>query len=68
MAAKKKTTAKRKTNATKKAKDKQMMQTHAMEEKESFEKTTLDQIWGDDGTSKSKIDAAKDRICTNPHH
>ena len=52
MATKKKTTVKRKTNATKKAKDKQMMQTHAMEEKESFERTTLDQIWGDQGFSK----------------
>ena len=28
------------------------MQTHAMEEKQEFEKTTLDQIWGDEGNSK----------------
>ena len=28
------------------------MQTHAMEEKSEFEKTTLDQIWGDEGNSK----------------
>ena len=29
-----------------------MIQTHAMEEKESFQKTTLDQVWGDTGFSK----------------
>ena len=29
-----------------------MVQTHAMEEKDPFQKTTLDQIWGDTGSSK----------------
>ncbi len=36
----------------KKAKAKEMIQTHAMEEEEKFEKTTLDQVWGDEGLSK----------------
>lgn len=31
---------------------KEMIQTHAMEEKESFQKTTLDQVWGDKGSSR----------------
>ena len=45
--------AKRKTpNKSKKASPKKIMQTHAMEEKQEFEKTTLDQIWGDEGNSK----------------
>ena len=56
MAAKKKTTAKRKntpkTKAKARTKAKEMIQTHAMEEKESFQKTTLDQVWGDTGFSK----------------
>jgi hypothetical protein len=58
MAAKKKTTAKRKNTPKAKAKAKtrtkvkEMTQTHAMEEKESFQKTSLDQIWGDTGLSK----------------
>ncbi len=54
MASKRKTTAKRKTVKKVKAKTKakEMIQTHAMEEKESFEKTTLDQVWGDEGSSK----------------
>ena len=54
MAAKKKTTAKRKSTSKAKAKTKvkEMTQTHAMEEKESFQKTTLDQIWGDTGFTR----------------
>ena len=45
--------AKRKThNKSKKTSPKKIMQTHAMEEKQEFEKTTLDQIWGDEGNSK----------------
>ena len=57
MATKKKTSSvKRKTvkkTPKKKAKaKKEMVQTHAMEEKEPFQKTTLDQIWGDKGSSK----------------
>tara|TARA_R110000751_G_scaffold171517_3_gene277963 strand:- start:674 stop:1096 length:423 start_codon:yes stop_codon:yes gene_type:complete len=60
MAAKKETTAgrrntpktKAKAKARTKVKMKEMTQTHAMEEKEVFEKTTLDQIWGDEGFSK----------------
>ena len=57
MAAKKKTSSvKRKTvkkTPQKKAKaKKKMVQTHAMEEKDPFQKTTLDQIWGDTGSSK----------------
>jgi hypothetical protein len=45
--------AKRKTSSKKsKASSKKIMQTHAMEEKQQFEKTTLDQIWGDEGSSK----------------
>ena len=57
MAAKKKTSsAKRKTvKKTPKRKvkaKKKMVQTHAMEEKESFQKTTLDQVWGDTGSSR----------------
>ena len=60
MAAKKKTTAKGKnvrkakvkTKARAKAKVTEMTQTHAMEEKESFEKTSLDQIWGDTGLGR----------------
>ena len=54
MASKRKTTAKRKTvkKTTVKAREKEMIQTHAMEEKKSFEKTTLDQVWGDEGSSK----------------
>ena len=60
MAAKKKTTAKRKntrkanvkTQAKTRVKVTEMTQTHAMEEKESFEKTSLDQIWGDTGLGR----------------
>ena len=57
MAAKKKTSsAKRKTvkkTPKKKAKaKKKMVQTHAMEEKKPFQKTTMDQVWGDTGNSK----------------
>jgi len=60
MAAKKKTTAKSKntrkakvkTKAKTKAKVTEMTQTHAMEEKESFEKTSLEQIWGDTGLGR----------------
>jgi hypothetical protein len=57
MAAKKKTiSVKRKTvekTPKKKAKaKKEMVQTHAMEEKEPFQKTTLDQVWGDTGSSR----------------
>ena len=57
MATKKKTSsAKRKTQKKtpqKKAKaKKEMVQTHAMEEKEPFQKTTLDQVWGDTGSSR----------------
>ena len=44
--------AKRKSTSNNKKKSKEMIQTHAMEEKDSFEKTTLDQIWGDTGFSK----------------
>ena len=44
--------AKTETKPRKKAKAKGMIQTHAMEEKEEFEKTTLDQVWGDEGLSK----------------
>ena len=45
--------AKRKTpNKSKKTSPKKIMQTHAMEEKQEFEKTPLDQIWGDEGNSK----------------
>ena len=49
MAAKRKSTAKSK-KAPKSSKE--MIQTHAMEEKEAYSKTTLDQIWGDTGFSK----------------
>ena len=59
MAAKRKTTAKVKKKATVKSKQtkaksekKEMIQTHAMEEETKFEKTSLDQIWGDTGLSK----------------
>jgi hypothetical protein len=60
MAAKKKTTANRKntrkakvkTEAKAKLKVTEMAQTHAMEEKESFEKTSLEQIWGDTGMGR----------------
>ncbi len=57
MAAKKKTSsAKRKTvkkTPKRKAKaKKKMVQTHAMEEKEPFQKTTMDQVWGSTGSSK----------------
>jgi len=53
MASKRKTTAKRKVvkKTTAKVKKKEMIQTHAMEEG-SFEKTTLDQVWGDKGSSR----------------
>ncbi len=44
--------AKAKTGAKKKTEAKEMIQTHAMEEKEEFEKTTLDQVWGDEGLSR----------------
>jgi len=47
-----KTGTKKKAKAKTKAKTKEIIQTHAMEEKEKFEKTTLDQIWGDEGLSK----------------
>jgi len=47
MAAKRKTS-----NKSKKESPKKVMQTHAMEEKQEFQKTTLDQIWGDEGNSK----------------
>ena len=43
---------KRKKTSKSKAKSKEMIQTHAMEEKESYAKTSLDQIWGDTGNSK----------------
>ena len=57
MATKKKTSSvKRKTvrkTPQKKAKaKKEMIQTHAMEEEEPFQKTTLDQVWGDKGSSR----------------
>lgn len=59
MAAKNKTTVKVKKKATVKRKQtkaksekKEMIQTHAMEEEAEFEKTSLDQIWGDTGLSK----------------
>lgn len=60
MAAKKKTTAeskntrkaKVKTKVRTKAKVTEMTQTHAMEEKESFQKTSLDQVWGDTGLGR----------------
>ncbi|HIL27155.1 MAG TPA: hypothetical protein EYG21_07205 [Nitrospinaceae bacterium] len=54
MTSKRKITAKRKVvkKTTAKVKKKEMIQTHAMEEKESFEKTTLDQVWGDKGSSR----------------
>jgi hypothetical protein len=50
MAVKRKSTSKSK----KKSKSKDMIQTHAMEEKQGsdFEKTTLDQVWGDVGSSR----------------
>ena len=43
---------KRKKTSKSKEKSKEMIQTHAMEEKQSYEKTSLDQIWGDTGNSK----------------
>ncbi len=64
MATKKKTSSvKRKTvkktprkqtkaKAKTKPKVKEMVQTHGMVEKESYEKTSLDQVWGDTGSSK----------------
>ena len=56
MAVKKKTTVKRKNTRKAKAKTKakvtEMTQTHAMEEKGSFEKTSLEQIWGDTGLGR----------------
>jgi len=57
MAAKKKTSsAKRKTvkkTPKKKTKaKKEMVQTHAMEENKPFQKTTMDQVWGDTGSSR----------------
>ena len=39
----------KKTSAKPKAKAKELKQTHAMVEKETFVPTTLDQIWGDTG-------------------
>ena len=48
MAAKRKTSSKAKKITPKK----KIIQTHAMEEKQEYEKTTLDQIWGDQGNSK----------------
>jgi hypothetical protein len=62
MAAKKKTssikrktvkkTPRKQTKAQAKPKVKEMIQTHGMQEKESYEKTTLDQVWGDIGSNK----------------
>jgi regulatory protein YycH of two-component signal transduction system YycFG len=51
MATKKKTVKSKAKKKTSKPSEK-LMQTHAMEEKQGFEKTTLDQIWGDTGNSK----------------
>ena len=50
MAVKKKTTAKKK--QAKKVKE--MVQTHAMVEQESYQPTSLNQVWGDDGSGKYK--------------
>lgn len=47
-----KKTPRKQAKAKAKPKVKEMIQTHAMEEAESFEKTTLDQVWGDEGYSK----------------
>jgi len=47
-----KATRETKPKPKKKAKAKEMIQTHAMEEEQKFEKTTLDQVWGDEGLSK----------------
>ena len=45
-------TPRKQTKAKAKPKAKEMIQTHAMEENESYEKTTLDQVWGDTGSNK----------------
>ena len=47
MAAKKKTTAKKKTE-----KVKEMSQAHGMVEKKKFQPTSLEQAWGNDGSNK----------------
>ena len=47
-----KKTPRKRTKAKAKPKVKEMIQTHGMEEKESYEKTTLDQVWGDTGSNK----------------
>ena len=49
-----KKTPRKQTKAKAKAKPKfeEMAQTHGMEERESYEKTSLDQVWGDTGSSK----------------
>ena len=49
-----KKTPRKQTKAKAKAKPKfeEMVQTHGMEERESYEKTSLDQVWGDTGSSK----------------
>jgi len=44
----------KKTNKKKSTKAKELKQTHAMIEKETFVPTTLDQIWGDSGEQKYK--------------
>ena len=47
-----KKTPRKQTKAKAKPKVKKMVQTHGMEERESYEKTSLDQVWGDTGSSK----------------
>ena len=47
-----KKTPSKQTKAKAKPKVKEMVQTHGMEERESYEKTSLDQVWGDTGSSK----------------
>lgn len=47
-----KKTPRKQTEAKAKPKVKEMIQTHGMQEKESYEKTTLDQVWGDIGSNK----------------
>ena len=46
-----KKTPRKQTKAKAKPKVKEMVQTHGMEERESYEKTSLDQVWGDTGSS-----------------
>ena len=47
-----KKTPRKQTKAKTKPKIKEMVQTHGMVEEESYEKTSLDQVWGDTGSSK----------------